>query len=145
MEALKGGDKIKYHVPRCLSKGCKKPEGQLILNVQNRESAVVVSVKYHTRGNQENFSEHLKEKMEMLAEQIERMGGMVGHIKASVESRQVEMFSLTEYKADRKTAESVKLVLILNVIVFAIEDQVVERMVRKMLEELNEKERKHLC
>ena len=64
------------------------------------------------------------------------MGGIVGHIKASAEVKQAEMFSVTESDVRIKTAPGQDIGLKMACIVFAVTPEQVEPMVEAALKEL---------
>ena len=70
--------------------------------VRTQEEAVVVSADFYLQGTKEILVEALKTEMEHLASQAVLCGGMVGHIKASVECCEVTVISVTLDKADMR-------------------------------------------
>ena len=70
------------------------------ITVRMQEEAVVISADFSVRSTKEIFLEVLKAEMEHLATQVASCGGIVGHIKASVECCETTVISVTLDKAD---------------------------------------------
>ena len=70
------------------------------ITARMQEEAVVISADFSVRGTKEIFLEVLKAEMEHLATQVAFCGGIVGHIKASVECCETTVISVTLDKAD---------------------------------------------
>ncbi len=70
------------------------------ITVRMQDEAVVVSADFHLEGKKEILMETLQRQMEVLAAQIAADGGIVGHIKASVECSETAVISVTLDKAD---------------------------------------------
>lgn len=70
------------------------------ITARMQEEAVVISADFSVRGTKEIFMEVLKAEMEHLATQVASCGGIVGHIKASVECCETTVISVTLDKAD---------------------------------------------
>ncbi len=70
-------------------------------------------------------------KLEEIAAAITDMGGIVGHIKASAEIRQAEMFSVTESEVMVKTAPGQDIAVKMACIVFAVTPEQVEPLVER--------------
>lgn len=75
----------------------------------------------------------LMEQLEMLAGDVQKRGGIVGHIKASCEASAVEMFSITDTDVSVKKAPGQRIKLNLAAIVFAIEPEKAEVLVKAAL------------
>ncbi len=70
------------------------------ITVRMQEEAVVISADFSVQSTKEIFLEVLKAEMEHLATQVAFCGGIVGHIKASVECCETTVISVTLDKAD---------------------------------------------
>ena len=70
------------------------------ITARMQEEAVVISADFSVRSTKEIFLEVLKAEMEHLATQVASCGGIVGHIKASVECCEITVISVTLDKAD---------------------------------------------
>ena len=70
------------------------------ITARMQEEAGVISADFSVRGTKEIFLEVLKAEMEHLATQVASCGGIVGHIKASVECCETTVISVTLDKAD---------------------------------------------
>lgn len=75
-----------------------KKEIQPIISIQ--DEAVVVSVDFALQGKKEHTINLLQIQMEDLAFHVQENGGIVGHIKTSVEARETAVISVTLDKAD---------------------------------------------
>lgn len=75
-------------------------EDDVHIMVRIQDEAVVVSADFSVQSTKEIFLEALQTEMEELASQVSSCGGIVGHIKASVECCETEVISVTLDKAD---------------------------------------------
>ena len=75
-------------------------DDNVCITVRMQDEAVVVSADFHLEGKKEILMEVLQRQMEVLAAQIAAGGGIVGHIKASVECSETAVISVTLDKAD---------------------------------------------
>ena len=75
-------------------------EDDVHIMVRTQDEAVVVSADFSVQSTKEIFLEVLQTEMEDLASQVSSCGGIVGHIKASVECCETEVISVTLDKAD---------------------------------------------
>lgn len=76
----------------------------------------------------------LSNQLEFLAKAVFECGGIVGHIKASCESKQVEMFSVTDVTVSVKAAPGQEIKINLAAIVFGIDPDEAEKLVTNTLE-----------
>ena len=70
------------------------------LAVKTQDEAVVVSAEFHFKNEREKISQDLSHGMEQLAKRVQNAGGIVGHIKASVDFQETAVFSVTLDHAD---------------------------------------------
>ncbi len=75
-------------------------EDDVRITVRMQDEAAVVSADFHLKGQKEILMGALQGQMEVLAAQIAADGGIVGHIKASVEYSETAVISVTLDKAD---------------------------------------------
>ena len=101
-----------------------------------QDEACVVSGVMQLCGSYDGMRERIAEKLEALAAEITARGGIVGHVKASAEVQQTEMFSVTDIKAMVKTAPTQEITVKMAAIVFAIEPEETEELVEHALREL---------
>ena len=73
------------------------------MTVRTQDEAVVVSADFHLQGNRERLMAVLQTEMEQMAAKVTASGGIVGHIKASVECSETAVISVTLDKADVRT------------------------------------------
>lgn len=76
----------------------------------------------------------ISKQLAFLAKVVFECGGIVGHIKASCESKQVEMFSVTDVTVSVKTAPRQEIKISLAAIVFGIDLDEAEKLVTNALE-----------
>lgn len=76
----------------------------------------------------------LSEQLEVLAKAVNERGGIVGHIKASVEVKLVEMFSVTDVAVSVKTAPGQEIKINMASIVFVIDPDEAVKLVTAALE-----------
>ena len=69
------------------------------LSVKNQDEAIVVST-FYFEGDREKISQILSRGMEQMAKRVQDAGGIVGHIKASVDFQETAVFSVTLDHAD---------------------------------------------
>ena len=70
------------------------------LSVKNQDEAIVVSAEFYFEGDREKISQILSRGMEQMAKRVQDAGGIVGHIKASVDFQETAVFSVTLDHAD---------------------------------------------
>lgn len=76
----------------------------------------------------------LSDQLELLAKAVQERGGIVGHVKASVEIKQIEMFSVTDVDVSVKTAPGQEIHINMASIVFAIDAEEAAMLVTNALE-----------
>lgn len=76
----------------------------------------------------------LSEQLELLAKAVQECGGIVGHIKASVEIKRVEMFSVTDVAVSVKAAPGQEIKINMASIVFLINPEEAEILVTRAME-----------
>ena len=74
----------------------------------------------------------------MLAKAVFALGGIVGHIKASCQTKTVEMFSVTDAVVMAKTSPEKELSINLAAIVFAVDLSDAEDMVRGSMQAIKD-------
>ena len=110
--------------------------GVIYTNVRLQDDAKVVSGRLLISGNYDNIKDKLKEGLEEFAAAVNEKGGVVGHIKASVEVTTVDMFSVTESAAMIKRAPEQDMRIILAAIVFFVESEEAEALAKRALEKI---------
>ena len=101
-----------------------------------QDDAKVVSGRLLISGSYDDIKDKLKEGLEEFAAAVNEKGGVVGHIKASVEVTTVDMFSVTETAAMVKRAPEQNMRIILAAIVFFIEPEEAEALAKSVLEKI---------
>ena len=110
--------------------------GVIYTNVRLQDDAKVVSGRLLISGSYDDIKDKLKEGLEEFAAAVNEKGGVVGHIKASVEVTTVDMFSVTETAAMVKRAPEQNMRIILAAIVFFIEPEEAEALAKSVLEKI---------
>ena len=121
----------------CECPSCTQKREKLYVTSQLQDSAVVVSAEYHTAADRERAGELLVRYMEALAGEIDSRGGIIGHIKTSVEVQYVEMYSLTDKTVMKKTSELPELTLYTAAIVFCVKEEELRCLVRDMFRDMD--------
>lgn len=100
------------------------------------EGAFVSSGQCHIRiSNSQQVRSLLKNGMYSLASQIQKTGGYIGHIKASISETSFEMFSITDNELQFHPSNEAQLTLNLTAIAFFVTLQELENQVEKILKE----------
>ncbi len=76
----------------------------------------------------------VREQLEHLAKAVFELGGIVGHIKASVAVKSVEMFSVTAVTVMAKASPGKEIAVNLAAIVFAVDQNETETMVKRAMQ-----------
>ena len=126
-----------HHDEACQCPSCtQKKEKQKVTSLL-QDNAVVVSAEYHTAADRGRAGKLLTEYMEALAGEIDSRGGIIGHIKTSVEIRYVEMYSLTDRTVMKKESDLPELILYMAAIVFAVKEEELLSLVRDMFGDMD--------
>ena len=112
----------------------QKIPGVIYTQVKLHDDAKVVSGSLELTGDYDAIRLGLGEGLKQFAAAVNEMGGVIGHIKASAEKVQTEMFSVTEEDVMIKTAPEERVSIILAAIVFFIPEEKAEELGRKALE-----------
>lgn len=112
------------------------------ISVMLQEGAVVVSASYQTEMRREIFAGIIRRELGRLAEKFEARGAVIGHIKASLDSRGTEVFSVTEREVYVKSGSVDELSIHLAAIVFMVDPEIAVALVRKLFADLDREIRK---
>ena len=126
-----------HHDETCECPSCTMKKEKLKVTSLLQDSAVVVSAEYHTAADRDRAGELLTARMETLAGRIDAQGGIIGHIKTSVELRYVEMYSLTDKTVMKKASDLPELTFYMAAIVFAVKEKELLCLVREMFEDMD--------
>lgn len=107
--------------------------GEIQTQVRIQDEAKVVSGHLELTGDYPTIREGLRRGLEDFAAQVAALGGVVGHIKASVRHSQLEMFSVTDLDAMIKTAPEEQVTITLAAIVFFITEEQAESLAQQAL------------
>ena len=94
-----GGQLYFQKKDRFLSLEDTKPQ-DVRLSVKTQDEAIVVSAEFYFEDDREKISQILSRGMEQMAKRVQDAGGIVGHIKASVDFQETAVFSVTLDHAD---------------------------------------------
>lgn len=108
--------------------------GKVYTKVRLHDDAKVVSGNLTVIGSYEKVREGLHRGLTEFAAKVAEKGGVVGHIKASAEIKNVEMFSVTDVDVMIKTAPEQEISIILAAIVFFVSAEEAEEWGRAALE-----------
>ena len=106
------------------------------VEVHLHDEALVISARLSLISDYDAVKTALASQLEALASAVQEQGGIVGHIKASCDVHIVEMFSLTDTETSVKRNGKQEIALNLAAIVFLIEPEVAEKLVRAALEKV---------
>ena len=112
----------------------EKLPGVAYTKVRLHDDAKVVSGSLTVFGDYEKVRAGLEKGLAEFAAKVNEKGGVVGHIKASAEIKNVEMFSVTDVDVMIKTAPEQEVNVILAAIVFFVTEEEAERWGREALE-----------
>ncbi|MCR1839507.1 hypothetical protein [Murimonas intestini] len=101
-----------------------------------QDGACIVSAQYHTCMDAEALGIRLTELLEELASKINAHGGIIGHIKASLDIHRAEMYSVTEEKVTRKSSQVPDITLCLAAIVFMVPEEELLAHIKTMFQKL---------
>lgn len=110
--------------------------GNSWVNSQNHDGAIVISAGCSIHGDQETISSVIVSQLKDLAVFVQERGGVVGHIKASIETNLVKMFSITDQDVMTKQATEQEIEIHFAVIVFSVKIEEVKQAVIRMLDVL---------
>lgn len=130
-----GANEHHTHSDNC---GCmhEAPDALGVIRVESHlhDEARVISGALTVYADVGKLKSVLSEQLELLAKAVIERGGIVGHIKASVETKLVEMFSVTDVDVSVKTAPGQEIKINLAAIVFLIDPEAAEELARAALE-----------
>ena len=112
----------------------EKLPGVAYTKVRLHDDAKVVSGSLTVFGDYEKVREGLNRGLTEFAAAVTEKGGIIGHIKASAEVKNVEMFSVTDVDVMIKTAPEQEINIILAAIVFFVTEEEAETLGKKALE-----------
>ena len=104
-----------------------------------RDGAVAVYGEYGILADRQELSALLASNMEAAALRLESMGGIIGHMKASMDVHRVDSFSLTEREVSYREGSIEEIDIHLNVLVFAIEEEGAKKTVEQMFCDVDRK------
>jgi SepF-like predicted cell division protein (DUF552 family) len=110
--------------------------GLVHIERQIHDGAIVISGSLAVISEEADPAALIAEELETAARKITEYGGIVGHIKATVAVTSSSMISVTDEKAAVKGSPLRRLKITLAAIVFAIEPETAENIVRKALSDV---------
>jgi hypothetical protein len=111
----------------------KDAYGEVRVERRLHDEARVISGSLLLFTEYESLRAVLKDQLEALAQNIQKLDGIVGHIKASADASVVEMFSVTDTDVSIKKAPGQRIKINLAAIVFLIEPEKAEELVTNAL------------
>lgn len=103
------------------------------LSMDLHDGAVVASAKGMLHAEHSLLQQTLKQALKQLADAITAEGGIIGHIKSAVEFHGVEAYSITLDTVNVETTDKLQIQLILNAIVFCVETERLEELIKECL------------
>lgn len=107
--------------------------GYVAVELNRHDEALVVSGGLNIMGQPEEVNSKLSGALEKAAARVNELGGIVGHIKASVDARKITMLSVTESEVMEKSAPEAELRIIMTAIVFALPEEEAKALVENAL------------
>lgn len=108
--------------------------GHIHIESHLHDEARVISAHLTLVGDAVSIKATLHTQLEKLAKLVQDSGGIVGHIKASCQTTQVEMFSVTDVEVTVKKSPEQEVQINLAAIIFLTDISVGEKMVNNALE-----------
>ena len=110
--------------------------GGIHVETHLHDQARVISGRLTVAGSYDAVRKTLTDRLETVARAVAEFGGIIGHIKASCQTTEVEMFSVTDTDAEVsvKKAPEQEIRINLAAIVFLISPEDAEALVRQALE-----------
>ena len=119
--------------PARITARAKDVPGLIYIERRLEDEAIVISGSLIIKTGVAQANETIAEELEAAARKINELGGVVGHIKASVAASSTHMISVTDEKAMVKESPLHKVQITLAAIVFAVEPEEAENIVRQAL------------
>lgn len=108
--------------------------GRVLVQSARHDAALAVTGELRLTGDPAALRERLGRALEQAAAQVTAAGGIVGHIKAALRVTELTMFSVTDTQVMEKPAPEREAAITANAIVFALESDRAERILRQALE-----------
>ncbi|NLM45671.1 MAG: hypothetical protein GX200_02565 [Firmicutes bacterium] len=118
----------------CDCPACKQEQAQPNwIKMHQHDDAAVISARCTFLARPETAGDVIAEALQELAAVIAEKGGIIGHIKATLESTTLEMFSLTDRAVSRKKQPNETMTLQLVAIVFLLVPEEAKKLVEKIV------------
>ena len=108
--------------------------GRVLVQSARHDAALAVTGELRLTGDPAALRERLGRALEQTAAQVTEAGGIVGHIKAALRVTELTMFSVTDTQVMEKPAPEREAAITANAIVFALESDRAEQILRQALE-----------
>lgn len=108
--------------------------GRVLVQSARHDAALAVTGELRLTGDPAALRERLGRALEQTAAQVTAAGGIVGHIKAALRVTELTMFSVTDTQVMEKPAPEREAAITANAIVFALESDRAEQILRQALE-----------
>lgn len=108
--------------------------GRVLVQSARHDAALAVTGELRLTGDPAALRERLGRALEQAAAQVTAAGGIVGHIKAALRVTELTMFSVTDTQVMEKPAPEREAAITANAIVFALESDRAEQILRQALE-----------
>lgn len=118
----------------CAGCGIEESPGTLHVEHHIHDEARVISGRLTVTGSYDTVKKAVEAALERIAGEIQQSGGIIGHIKASCEVKTIDIFSVTDTDVSVKSAPEQQIKISLAAIVFLIDPEDAEDLVRLALE-----------
>ena len=132
-----GGQLYFQKKDRFLSLENTKPQ-DVRLSVKTQDEAIVVSAEFYFEDDREKISQILSRGMEQMAKRVQDAGGIVGHIKASVDFQETAVFSVTLDHADIRKGAGCEAGGKFAAIILLLDEMTVYALAEQMFTEIRE-------
>lgn len=132
-----GGQLYFQKKDRFLSLEDTKPQ-DVRLSVKTQDEAIVVSAEFYFEDDREKISQILSRGMEQMAKRVQDAGGIVGHIKASVDFQETAVFSVTLDHADIRKGAGCEAGGKFAAIILLLDEMTVYALAEQMFTEIRE-------
>jgi hypothetical protein len=133
-ESCSCGHDHHVHDESCTCGHEEHDSGEIHIECRLHDEARVISGRLTITGSYNKVKEAVSSALERVAKAVQEHDGIVGHVKASCEVKTVEMFSVTDTDVSVKTAPDQEIKINMAAIVFLIDPEDAEDLVRLALE-----------
>ena len=130
------GNHEHHHDENCGCGNHGNDKNGFYIEQHQHEGACVVSGTYSLFAEYDTVKATLEKSLGDMAQEVNRRGGIIGHIKSSAEIKSVEMFSVTDLDVMVKKAPGQDITLHIAAIVFMIEPDDVQELLEVVFSDI---------